>query len=456
MSITQYLKRFYLFARKIATIQSDTDEEATINNISQAVEFRGINVWILFFAIIIASVGLNVNSTAVIIGAMLISPLMSPIMGVGLAISINDNELLFKSLKNLLVMVLISLIASTFYFFISPLSDAQSELLARTEPTIYDVIIAFVGGLAGIVAGSRRQEKITVVSGVAIATALMPPLCTAGYGLASAQFNYFFGAFYLFFINSFFIALATYVVTRFLSFKKKTYRDAKKELNVRRGIAILTIVAMVPSCFTAIRVIRTTSFNSSVIHFLETIDESEVFADTKVIDSKRIYRSSDDKEIELTFVGKKLTDEQIKLLAEYQNDCDLSDAKLHIVQTNDGLSQDFSLLQAGAMKHFFEDKDRQLAKKDEEIQSLQQQLNKALDENKVSVAQMTSELKILFPNLKSLSVGQLSEVDATTGEEVQRPSIAVEWNDENHDEETEQKIYRWVEQRLKQKNKLFY
>ena len=184
MSITQYLKRFYLFARKIATIQSDTDEEATINNISQAVEFRGINVWILFFAIIVASVGLNVNSTAVIIGAMLISPLMSPIMGVGLAISINDNELLFKSLKNLFVMVLISLIASTFYFFISPLSDAQSELLARTEPTIYDVIIAFVGGLAGIVAGSRRQEKITVVSGVAIATALMPPLC-----LSQARLN---------------------------------------------------------------------------------------------------------------------------------------------------------------------------------------------------------------------------------------------------------------------------
>ena len=186
-----------LYLKALVDIDVDCDAQATIDNISRSVEFRGVNVWILAFAIVIASVGLNVNSTAVIIGAMLISPLMSPIMGIGLAIGISDNELLRKSLRNLMIMVLISLFASTTYFLLTPLSDAQSELLARTKPTVFDVLIALFGGLAGIVATSRKQEKVTVVSGVAIATALMPPLCTAGYGLGTGQWIYFFGAFSL-------------------------------------------------------------------------------------------------------------------------------------------------------------------------------------------------------------------------------------------------------------------
>lgn len=202
--------------RSYAHIKEDTDYQATIEYISKSVIFRGINMWVLFFAIIVASVGLNVNSTAVIIGAMLISPLMGPINGVGLAIGTFDDDLLLKSIKNLTVMVVISLVASTLYFLISPISDAQSELLARTQPTIFDVFIAFFGGLAGIVATSRKSQSITVMSGVAIATALMPPLCTAGYGIATGQLWYFLGAFYLFFINSFFIALATYLMVRFL------------------------------------------------------------------------------------------------------------------------------------------------------------------------------------------------------------------------------------------------
>ena len=179
------------------------DEMETIDYISKNVEFKGANLWILIFAILVASVGLNVNSTAVIIGAMLISPLMGPIMGVGLAAGINDFELLKKSLKNLGIAIAISIITSTIYFSFTPLNDAQSELLARTEPSIWDVLIALFGGLAGIVAGSRK-EKSNAIPGVAIATALMPPLCTAGYGLATGNVYYFFGAFYLFFINSVF------------------------------------------------------------------------------------------------------------------------------------------------------------------------------------------------------------------------------------------------------------
>lgn len=225
----RFLREVWLYLKELVNIYDESDPTATIANLTKGVEFRGDNVWLLLFAMIIASVGLNVNSTAVIIGAMLVSPLMGPIMGVGLSIGINDNTLLRKSLKNLAVMMIIALLASSIYFLLTPLSDAQSELLARTKPTIFDVFIAFFGGAAGILASSRKQEKITVVSGVAIATALMPPLCTAGYGIGTGQPIYFFGAFYLFFINSFFIALATFLMVRYLRFPKRTYVDATRE-----------------------------------------------------------------------------------------------------------------------------------------------------------------------------------------------------------------------------------
>jgi len=192
--------------KTLTNLHEDTNIESTIASIKKDVEFKGANVWILFFAVIICSVGLNVNSTAVIIGAMLISPLMGPINGVGLSIGIYDTELLRLSLRNLLIMILVGLVASTFYFLITPITDAQSELLARTRPTLFDVFIAFFGGCAGIVAASRKEGKITVISGVAIATALMPPLCTAGYGIASGQLRFFFGAF-IFSLSTLFLLL---------------------------------------------------------------------------------------------------------------------------------------------------------------------------------------------------------------------------------------------------------
>ena len=182
--------------------KKDKDNEALIvESIRNGVEFKGTNLWILIFAIFIASLGLNVNSTAVIIGAMLIYPLMGPIMGIGLGVGINDFELIKKAFRNLLIATIFSVLTSTLYFLLSPLNEARSELLARTTPTIYDVLIAFFGGMAGIVASSTKL-KGNVIPGVAIATALMPPLCTAGFGLANGNMHYFFGAFYLFFINS--------------------------------------------------------------------------------------------------------------------------------------------------------------------------------------------------------------------------------------------------------------
>lgn len=224
------------FFKDIFTLEEDkVNEEEVVESIIKGVEFRGTNLWILIFSILIASIGLNVNSTAVIIGAMLISPLMGPIMGVGLGIGINDFELIKKSLKNLFIAVVISIFVSTFYFYITPLKDAQSEILARTTPAIWDVFIAFFGGLAGIVAGSRK-DKSNVIPGVAIATALMPPLCTASYGIANLNLTYFAGAFYLFFINSVFISFATFLIVRVLKFKKKVFLNIQAEKKVKHSI----------------------------------------------------------------------------------------------------------------------------------------------------------------------------------------------------------------------------
>ena len=188
--------------------RSKEDEQVTVEYIRNGVEFKGTNLWILIFATVIASLGLNVNSTAVIIGAMLITPLMGPIMGIGLSIGLNDFELMKRSLKSYAVTTLFSVVTATLYFLFTPLDEVQSELLARTSPTIYDVLIALMGGLAGIVALATK-EKGNVIPGVAIATALMPPLCTAGFGLATGNLLYFLGAFFLYFIDSVFISLAT-------------------------------------------------------------------------------------------------------------------------------------------------------------------------------------------------------------------------------------------------------
>ncbi|MEG1405934.1 MAG: DUF389 domain-containing protein, partial [Alistipes sp.] len=196
----RWLAGFREFMRGRFSLDEDkAQSEEVIASIEKGVVFRGVNLWVLIFATLIASLGLNVNSAAVIIGAMLISPIMGPIMGVGVAMGINDFDLLKKSLRNLTLMFIVAIVTSTLYFLLTPLADAGSELLARTVPTTYDVLIALFGGLAGIVAQSRKDRTSTVIPGVAIATALIPPLCTAGFGLATGQYRYFIGAFYLFF-----------------------------------------------------------------------------------------------------------------------------------------------------------------------------------------------------------------------------------------------------------------
>ena len=255
------------------------EPEQTMAGIERDTEFRGFNVWILVFSIVIASIGLNVNSTAVIIGAMLISPLMGPIMGVGLGVGVNNLDLIRKSVGNLGVATGIAILSSALYFLISPIDEAGSELLSRTNPTFLDVMVAFFGGLTGILAGSRK-EKNNVIPGVAIATALMPPLCTAGYGLAHLDGGYFFGALYLFLINAILIATSTTLVVRYLRFPIAQPVDAAKEQKYKRYFGMGLAALVLPSAFILYNTVTQSVKTSKLQDF---ISETVVFPGTEVV-----------------------------------------------------------------------------------------------------------------------------------------------------------------------------
>ena len=443
--LLQIIKEIWAYIKSLASIAEDTDSETTVANIIKGVEFRADNIWVLFFAIIIASVGLNVNSTAVIIGAMLISPLMGPIMGLGLSIGISDGELLRKSLKNLFIMIVISLVASSFYFLISPLSDAQSELLARTKPTIYDVFIAFFGGLAGILAASRKQEKVTVVSGVAIATALMPPLCTAGYGLGTGQLIYFFGAFYLFFINAFFIALATYLMVRYLHFPRKTFLDQATELKVRRSIAVFTIVVLVPSVFIAINVVRETSFNNNAIKYVNDIQNNPVMQNVQIISQQRTF-SNKGNEITISLVGEPLTSEQVAVLQKRMEEMGLKNTKLNIRQAG-GASLDVGT-QAKMLQEFIEDKDRIIVQKDSLIRDLRQQIRVERQLAQVTAEQLAHELSVLYPHIHDISMAEAVKFNVQSNMTDTIPTLNINWTQQPTSEEY-QHLSNWLKVRLK-------
>lgn len=267
-------------------------------NIREGVSFKGTNILILILAILIASLGLNTNSTAVIIGAMLISPLMGPIIGIGLGVGIHDFDLLKRCLRNLVMAAGFSVIAATLYFLISPVNEQHSELLARTSPTIYDVLIAFFGGGAGIIAlGSTNKGN--VIPGVAIATALMPPLCTAGYGLATWQFNYFFGASYLFIINSIYIAFATFIGVKLMKYHGMSNADSARATRVRRIVYALAILTMLPSIYLTYGMLRQNKFTVDADNFIHS---ECVFPDTQVL-NRKAYTENGKKYLSLTLIG---------------------------------------------------------------------------------------------------------------------------------------------------------
>lgn len=436
-----------LMWRKIkdfAQLREDTDYEATIDTISKSVEFRGMNMWILVFAIIVASVGLNVNSTAVIIGAMLISPLMGPINGIGLSVGIMDEYLLQKSVKNLGIMVLVSLLASFLYFLLSPLGDAQSELLARTRPTIFDVFIAFFGGLAGIVATSRKSQSITVISGVAIATALMPPLCTAGYGLATAQFKYFFGAFYLFFLNSFFIALATFVMVRFLSFPQIQYVEPGRKRAVKRIITIFTIIVLVPSIILAIDVVRQAAFNTQAIKFVNDTQESERFQNIQIVNSVRDYHAKE-QSVTLSLVGRPLSKSEItELQNSLQNEYGLTHTKLIVKQTGEAID---ITKQNEIIEDIINKKDLRIDQQDSLISQLQGQLSAARNAETLS-SQIAKEIYVQYPNINGFAISEMEQFDPKTLEHHSVPIVLIQWKDGGTNPAAEKKIVEWLKVRM--------
>ena len=374
------------FLSSIFTLSEDKEnEQQIIASITNGVSFRGTNLWTLIFAIFIASIGLNVNSPAVIIGAMLISPLMGPIMGIGLAVAIYDFDLLKRAAKNLSIAVVISVITSFLYFTISPLHTASSELLARTNPSAWDVLIAFLGGLAGIVAGTRNH-KSNVIPGVAIATALMPPLCTAGFGLATGQWKFFLGAAYLFFINGFFICLATLLIVKRLKFSKKQFATAETEKKVTRFIITLATLTIVPSIYLTYRIVQQSIFEGNANQFVQSEFH---FTKTQVVTKQYKYLGKNNR-IELLVVGQPLGQSAIDSLKAKMPDYRLGNAELVIHQGLDAKQQiDFSAIKASVLEEVF--------KKDNNKDSTQTLQSDTLPN-------ITAELKALYPTLQQYAI----------------------------------------------------
>lgn len=371
-------------------IHRASDEEIH-NNILSGVEIRGGNLAILFCAIFIASLGLNVNSTAVIIGAMLISPLMGPIIAIGYGIGTQDFEIIKKAIKILTIEIIISMITSILYFSITPLKEAGSEIMSRTSPTIWDVMIAFIGGLAGII-GVTRREKTNVIPGVAIATALMPPLCTAGFGLATMQGDIFLGAFYLFLINSVFISLSTYVVTKLLKLPIKSYLDEKVQKKMRATIFSIMVVTVIPSIFIAYNIVVENITSTNINKFVK----SELnFAQTRVIAQ---YFDNKEKKLEVVLVGEQISKDVEKFLEQKMKEYSLENISLIFNQGGNNIS---SLEEVEKLKESFLNQ----MKKNEEV-ILEVQKNGNNTEN-IDNKKIIEEVKILFPNIEDLGINSI-------------------------------------------------
>ena len=305
----------------------EEDKNKVLDNVKSNISVRGSNLWIMACAIVIASVGLNVNSTAVVIGAMLISPLMGPIIGAGFGLGIFDFELLKRSLKNLAIATIVSLLVSTLYFYLSPFKETQSELLARTSPNIYDILIAFFGGLVGVIA-MTRVEKGNPIPGVAIATALMPPLCTAGYGLAIGNFKYFFGAMFLYTINCVFICIATFFIVKYLKYPRKVQIDLRHEKQVKYAVTFIILTLMLPSIYFAYVLVDEKKYNQKIKLFITNEFTNKGYA---ILYKKNTFNTNP-KKLELAFLTKKFSDDEIKKLNQQLDAFALSDTKLKIIQ----------------------------------------------------------------------------------------------------------------------------
>ena len=382
------------------------DEQAIIQQISSGVSFRGANLWVLIFAILIASLGLNVNSTAVIIGAKLSSPLMGPIICMGLAVGTNDIDLLKRAVKNYSVATVISVLTATLYFLITPLGEAQSELLARTSPTLYDVFIAFCGGAAGIIALCTRG-KGNVIPGVAIATALMPPLCTAGYGLASGHFLYFLGAFYLFFINTVFIALATFCGVRLLHFQQSEFLSSDVGTKAHRIVTAIVVLTMLPAAVMTVNIVRKSFFENNMRKFIKT----ELTQRGTQIISTDVEKDS--MKLRVVAVGREITEATRTAAEQRMEQYGMKGYRLHIiqgVQTDSILALNNQLTQVNTTR----ETDRQhIIELSAQATTLAAQLEGYARLDDLS-SELRPELKALFPQVRSIGLSRVTETLSDT------------------------------------------
>lgn len=442
------LAGFYAFFRDKFNLDEDKALQCeVVDNISKGVEFKGTNLWVLIFATFVASLGLNVNSSAVIIGAMLISPLMGPIMGIGLSLGINNFELMKRSLRNFGFMIMVSIVASTLCFTILPqISSAQTELLARTTPTTYDVLIAFFGGLAGIVAQSRKDRTSTVIPGVAIATALMPPLCTAGFGLASGNFKFFIGAFYLFFINAVFIAFAAYIVVRFLNYDKKEFLDKKREQKVKRYMAIIMIITIVPSVIIASRIVRRTIFETNADRYVSQVFK---FNNTQVMDYSKHFKmgTNEQSTIEVMLWGEALSDDAVGNMEGQLLNYGLRRTKL-IVRQSDVNSQkiDFSSVQSNYTAL--------LDEKNTAIRNLQSQVDR-ISKDTIATKDIARELGAIVDNVATVSLSKIVEY-STEAEAVDTVLVCVVARIDDDKDIDRKRLIEWLRVRTKIENVRIY
>lgn len=419
------LKEVKEFLRELLDIHDDTDRETTLETVKRDISFKGHNAWILVFSIFVASIGLNVSSTAVVIGAMLISPLMGPIVGIGFSVAINDIDTLRRSLVNLGVMVFLSVLTAYLYFLISPIKEETPELVARTYPTILDVLVAIFGGMALIVAKTKKGAIASVIMGVAIATALMPPLCTVGYGLATAQWSYAGGALYLFSINSVFIALSTFLVAKLLRFPLVKYVNSKHRRNTARLASLIAVLVMIPSVILFVNLLREQVFNSKVKEYVNEVIQE--YPGAEVVKFDQNYKT---KIIEVYLIGRPVPTAQIDQWVEEIKDVpNLEDVVLEIHQGSDQSSEMATRLssqvRAGILEDLYVRNQQVVEDKDERIRLLEQELMKYRSAG-IPFESISKEAKINYSAIQEMSyanslVTNFSRIDTI-------PTFNVRWS----------------------------
>lgn len=430
-SVSEKLRQSW---RILTYMGNEIDTESAEVGIREGIYFRGAQVWILACSIIIASVGLNINSIPVIIGAMLISPLMGPIVGMGLSLGINDSKLLWEALRNFLVMVFVSLIVASLYFLVTPLDYANpTELEARTSPTIFDVFIAFFGGAAGMIEHSRKGHG-TVLSGVAIATALMPPLCTAGYGIANGNFHFFGGAMMLFVINTAFIMLASYIVVALLKFNKK-HENSSSNKRFRTISSLLVLVILTFSVFSAVMMIRSNRMQRDLQGFIE---ENKTFGSSYIYDYKLIGEKG--KTAEIYFAGD-LTENDMDLLRSSAKRHNLDPDKLEIKSNAFGSKTDYIL------NNIYERADAELAAKDQKINQLEEELAD-LKGTSIPYSQIAREVQYKYPDVKEISISRGVKVAVDSLAELPCINAIIVTGGDPLSAEEQEEMQRWFRIRL--------